>query len=155
MIDKEQLHILLNVLIATLLCGIVGFERESMHKPAGLRTNMIIGGASCLMVSITIPLIQFIESQGLAENLRTDPIRIMQALVIGVSFVGAGTILKQKDDRITGLTSAATLLYCLGIGVGVAIKLYTLAIGITILILLINFVIRLVEAKYSKKKKPQ
>ena len=89
-----QLMILLDVVIATILCGLIGYERENLKKPAGLRTNMIIGGASCLIASITLPLIAAIEASAGPTQVSADPIRLLQALVVGVSFIGAGTIIK-------------------------------------------------------------
>jgi putative Mg2+ transporter-C (MgtC) family protein len=150
-IDWNQIQILINVLIALGLSGLIGFEREHMRKPAGLRTNMIIGAAACFIVSLCLPVIDFMEVANMPEIIRTDPIRVIQALVVGISFIGAGTILK-RDDKVEGLTTAATLLVSLGIGMAVAVGQYTLAVGVTLIILLINFVIRMmVNAVRSKK----
>lgn len=150
---QQQLWILLDVVIATVLCGLVGFEREDVEKPAGLRTNMIVGGATCLIVSLTIPLIDFIENQNVTEIINTDPIRVLEAIVVGIGFIGAGTIMKQDGDRIKGLTTAATLLFALGIGVAVALHQYIVGVGITILVLIINFFIRQLEHRIASKKK--
>ena len=154
-LEMQQFYTLLDVVIATLLCGIVGFERESMRKPAGLRTNMIVGGATCLIVSLTIPLVDFIENYNIPEIITTDPIRVLEALVVGISFIGAGTILKQNGDRIKGLTTAATLLYSLGIGIAVALQQYVIAAGITLLVIAVNSLLRMLEGKFSKKKKEE
>ncbi|MCX2745132.1 MgtC/SapB family protein [Mangrovivirga sp. M17] len=132
-----QLFTLLDVLIATILCAAVGYERESAEKPAGLRTNMIVGGAACLIVSLTIPLVDFVQIKNVGDIIRTDPIRVLQALVVGVSFIGAGTILKKSED-VKGLTTAATLLFSLGIGISIALDQYYIAVGVTLLILIIN-----------------
>lgn len=150
---SQQLRMLLDIVIATLLCGIVGYERESMKKPAGLRTNMIVGGAACLIVSLTLPLVDYIENYNTSQIINTDPIRVLEALVVGISFIGAGTIIKQGDDQIKGLTTAATLLYSLGIGISVALRQYVIAAGITIIILIVNMVIRQIELRFSHKKK--
>lgn len=150
---NEQLMILAHIAVASVLCGIIGFEREHMKKPAGLRTNMIIGGASCLIVSITLPLIAQLEVFTLEGEVRTDPIRLLQALVVGISFIGAGTIIKSQGERISGLTTAATLLYSMGVGITVALKQYVVAIGVTVLVLIVNFVIRKIEHRISNKKR--
>ena len=138
MIDFTELQILLNITIATALCGVVGYERERKDKPAGLRTNMIVGSFSCLIVSLAIPLVDFIQNSDLKDAVDSDPIRILQALVVGISFIGAGTIIKRQNAEVEGLTTAATLLYCLGIGISVALEKFLIAIGITVIILLIN-----------------
>ncbi len=140
---EDQLFILLNIVISSTLSGIVGFEREHAEKPAGFRTNMIIGGASCLFVSMCPPLIKFVEDSVETEIITADPIRAIHAIVVGISFIGAGTILKlSQKNEIHYLTTAATLLYSSGIGIAVALELYVLAVGITLLILAVNFVIK-------------
>lgn len=138
----DQLYILLDVTIATVLTALIGIEREKAHKPAGIRTNMIVGGATCLIVSLTIPLLNFFENYNMQNIISTDPIRVLQAIIVGISFIGAGTVIKLKDiPQVTGLTTAATLLYSSGIGICVALKQYILAIGITLLIIIINAII--------------
>ncbi len=149
---SSQLWILLDVFIATVLAGFVGLEREIAEKPAGFRTNMIVGGASCLLVSISNHLILFIEQNVDNDYIDTDPIRVLQAIVIGVSFIGAGTVLKSADDqRVRFLTTAATLLYSSGIGISVALKQYVLSVGLTLLILIINYLINLISKKINKE----
>ncbi|HBH23256.1 MAG TPA: magnesium transporter [Cytophagales bacterium] len=136
---QSQLSIFINVVIATILVAIIGLERETRHKPAGLRTNMIIGGATCLFVSLTGPLIDFLEKTQNPELLRIDPIRVLEAIVVGISFIGAGTILKSKEEhKVLNLTTAATLLISGCIGIAVALQQYYLAIGITALLFTIN-----------------
>lgn len=152
-IDSEQLTTLYRILIAMLLCGIIGFEREQLNKPAGLRTNMIIGGASCLIVSITLPLIDHLEIANATEMVRTDPIRLLQALVVGISFIGAGTIIKGSGEKISGLTTAATLLFSMGIGIAVAIEQYIIAVGVTIIVMIVNFVVRKLSVKFTNKER--
>lgn len=147
----SQLWILLDVVIASVLAGIVGFEREYAQKPAGFRTNMIVAGAACLLVAICNPLIKFIEAEVDVDYIDTDPIRVMQAIVIGVSFIGAGTVLKSsKKQNVRFLTTAATLLYSTGIGISVAVQQYVLAIGLTLIILSINFLANLLINKLEK-----
>jgi len=134
----EQLQILLDVSIAAVLSGAIGIEREKLEKPAGLRTNMIIGSISCFLVAISPVLSNFIAAN-VQEQLRVDPIRILQAIIIGVSFIGAGTILKsQEENTVKNLTTASILLYSTGIGISVALHAYVIAIGLTLLGLIIN-----------------
>jgi len=150
-IYTEQLTTLYRIAIAMVLCGIIGFEREQLNKPAGLRTNMIIGGAACLIVSITLPLIDHLEMANATEMVRTDPIRLLQALVVGISFIGAGTIIKGSGKKISGLTTAATLLFSMGIGIAVAIEQYVVAAGVTLIVLFVNYIVRRLSFKYTNK----
>jgi len=131
----------MNVIIATALSGIVGYEREKAQKPAGFRTNMIVGGASCLLVNLTYVLSTSLESVFSVDMVQADPIRVLEAIVVGVSFIGGGTILKSpQKQKVRNLTTAATLLYSSGIGISVALKQYWLAAGLSILAVLVNFV---------------
>ena len=135
----EQLLIFLNIVITCVLTAFVGIEREEAHKPAGVRTNMIVGASSCLFVSILPSLINFVQDSNFYDKIQPDPIRVLQAIVIGIGFIGAGTIMKPgNENTVKGLTTAATLLFSAGIGITVAIELYILAICITLLLLFIN-----------------
>ncbi|HYW94734.1 MAG TPA: MgtC/SapB family protein [Bacteroidales bacterium] len=138
----DQMKILMHVAIAVVLSGLIGFEREKFDKPAGIRTNMIVGGAVALMVSLGEVIVIHFQSTGLAEYIRTDPNRVIQAIIMGVSFIGAGTVLQiQEEYKIKYLTTAATIFFSSGIGIAVALEQYYLAVGVTLLILIINFVI--------------
>jgi len=147
--DTTQFNIFLDVLIASVLTLFVGIERERSNKAAGLRTNMIVGGFTCLIVSVANPLINMVENQHLTEMINADPIRLYEAIVVGISFLGAGTIMKSREKgSITGLTTAATLLYSSGIGIVTALHQYVLGILLTSFILIVNYVIHFLEKKY-------
>jgi|SRR5690554_1478561 len=148
----DQLSIIYRVLIAIILSGCVGFEREHLQKPAGLRTNMIIGGSACLIVSLAPVLILYIENLTTQEMVQADPIRLLHAMVVGVSFIGAGTIIKSGDEKISGLTTAATLLFSMAIGAAVAIEQYIIGIGITVIVLIINLAVRKITIPRSLDK---
>ncbi len=147
-----QMKILLHVAIAVILSGIVGYEREMFDKPAGIRTNMIVGGAVALMVSLGEVIVMHFQSVGLAGYIRTDPTRVIQAIVMGVSFIGAGTVLQiQQEYRIKFLTTAATIFFSSGIGIAVALEQYYLAVGVTIVILIINFFVAWIGKQIKRK----
>ncbi|MGK7397907.1 MAG: MgtC/SapB family protein [Candidatus Cyclobacteriaceae bacterium M3_2C_046] len=148
---SNQLFILLDILIAAILSGAVGFEREKREKPAGFRTHMIVGSVSCLLVSIGSVLLDTFHNYPFQEALRADPFRIIEAIIVGVSFIGAGTILKsEKEERIRFLTSSATILFSAGIGISVALQQYVLALGVSILALIINVVFKLIDRKMDQ-----
>lgn len=140
------------ITLASLLGGLVGLERESGGKPAGFRTHMIIGGAAALLVVCGKWLISGNIVSGQEGTLRYDPLRIIEAVIVGVSFIGAGTILKMKDNdhgsQVKYLTTAASLLFSAGIGLCVAVERYLIAVGVTLLILLINGIF----GKFEEKK---
>lgn len=136
----NELIIIGHVILSSVLAGVIGVEREISGKPAGLRTNMIVGGAAALIVSIGKVLIEDYSSESyIGDALRTDPLRVIEAVVVGVSFIGAGTILKVEDkSKVQYLTTAAVILFSAGIGMSVALQQYILAVGVTAFILLIN-----------------
>ena len=145
---ENQLWILLDVWIAVVLCAAIGREREYNEKPAGLRTNMIVGGISCFFVSISSNINNYVVESGLNQNIDvdTDPIRVLQAILVGISFIGAGTVLKSKEGtNIKYLTTAATLLFSSGVGIAVALHAYIIAIGLTVIILLINLLNSIID----------
>jgi putative Mg2+ transporter-C (MgtC) family protein len=137
---SAQAYILMDVGIALVLGGILGVEREWKKKPAGLKTNMIIAGSAALLVSLGRIVISdystIIETNGMG----VDPIRMVHAVIVGVSFIGAGTILKSSSDSIVRyLTTAATILMSAGVGVSIALKQYWLGVGVTFLLVVVNF----------------
>ena len=129
-----ELNILLRLVIAAVLAGIIGWERESARKAAGLRTHMLVGLSAALFVALgNLTTLQFQES---GDALRTGPIRIIEAIVTGISFLGAGTIFVTRGrERVLGLTTAASILATAAIGIAVGLERYVLAVGGTGLIL--------------------
>lgn len=131
-----QLQIVGYVALAMVLCAFVGFERELADKPAGFRTHMLVGGAAALLVKLSGVII---DSLAVSSSLiQVDPIRVLEAIIAGVSFLGAGTIFRRADQATTeGLTTAASLLFVAGIGVSVATGQLVLAVGVTVMALLV------------------
>ena len=103
----SQLQILLQVTIAIILGGIIGFERERREKPAGFRTNMVVGGASALFIILGRYIVTALQQDLPPDALGVDPTRILYAVIFGVSFIGAGTIIKDgPSGSIENLTTA-------------------------------------------------
>ncbi len=139
----SQLQILLQVTIAIILGGIIGFERERREKPAGFRTNMVVGGASALFIILGRYIVTALQQDLPPDALGVDPTRILYAVIFGVSFIGAGTIIKDgPSGSIENLTTAATILMSAAVGICIALNLYVLAVGVTVLTVLINTVVR-------------
>src|SRR5690242_14073309 len=100
-----ELDIVIRVVLATVLSAFVGIEREYHHKPAGLRTNVMVGLGACLFTLVSIRAADIFA--GLAS---VEPTRIAANIVVGIGFLGAGTILFEKErTSVVGLTTAATL----------------------------------------------
>ena len=112
------------LLMDVLLGGIIGLEREIHHKSAGLRTLILIAtGASLFTV---------IAGRFADEN---AAMRIIQGVITGVGFIGAGTIIRDRAS-VHGITTAATIWLTTGIGVACGMKLYDIAGGVTVIALL-------------------
>lgn len=148
----EEIDILLKVVVAVSLGGIIGIERELVKKPAGIRTHMFVAGAAALVMALSTVLINdFNESFG---NVQSDPVRVIEAIIVGISFIGAGTVLKsEKDHNVYYLTTAASILFASGIGITVALERYWLAVCLTVLVILVNAAVGGIEQKYLGKGK--
>jgi putative Mg2+ transporter-C (MgtC) family protein len=123
------LHLTLRLLAAAGLGAVIGLEREYRHKPAGLRTNIMIALGSALFTIISIELA---GSGGTVD-------RVAAQIVTGVGFLGGGAILKSNDEIVHGLTTAASiwLVASLGIACGAGqwiIAIIALAIALLVLV---------------------
>ena len=136
---QELLPRLVHLAIAAALGGVLGYERERAGKPAGLRTHMLVCITSALFVMLGIELVeQFGEHQQPASP---DPVRIIQAIVVGISFLGAGTILRTAEGDVEGLTTAASVLLTSAIGIAVAIQQVPLAVCVTFSVVVLLVVV--------------
>lgn len=145
-INSLQFEILGQTVLAMLLGALIGLNRQFSHKPAGLRTHMLVAGAAALIVRLAeVAVLQF-ESQLNMDYLRADPTRIFVAVVTGISFLGAGTIIRHgQQNRVEGLTTAAALLFSAVIGMAVALEQYVLAISITLFAVFILWILARIE----------
>ena len=131
-----QVRILGSVALAMFLGAVIGLEREAKDKPAGLRTHMLVAGAAAFLVALSDVAVQRFSVDLATGLVRSDPIRIIEAVITGISFLGAGTILRHKgSDHVEGLTTAASLLFVAALGICVAMSQVLLAIGVTVLVL--------------------
>lgn len=128
-------HLLLRVLFAGFLSGLLGWERQTVGKPAGFRTLLLVGMSACLFVVageaavLTYPATQ--------ATLRVEPFALIQALAVGIGFLGAGVVFLSKDGmHVIGVTTAATIWATAAIGLTVGFGRYLLAAGTTILLLI-------------------
>jgi putative Mg2+ transporter-C (MgtC) family protein len=148
-----QLEIVGEVGLAMLLGGAIGFEREVADKPAGFRTQMLVAGSAALLVGLADAMLLRFIVEG-KTNVTADPIRIVEAIVTGISFLGAGTIFrKTASEQVQGLTTAASILLCAAVGISVALRQFALAVGVTLLALIVLKGLTGVEAWMTKKKR--
>ena len=148
-----EFQILVYVAAAMLLGAIIGLEREFKDKPAGLRTHMLVAGAAAVLVSLGDVVTSQFQLELGGQVVQADPIRIMEAVITGVSFLGAGTIIRSRaGGQVEGLTTAATLLVAAAVGVSVALSQLVLAVGITVLVLITLRGLGFAERWLARKK---
>lgn len=109
--DLTLPSILLRTFLAMMLSGILGYEREKRHRPAGFRTYLVVCLGSCLAMMVGIYL---------SMHETVDASRIPAQVISGIGFLGAGTILVTRQNQVKGLTTAAGLwsMACLGLAIG-------------------------------------
>lgn len=136
----EQFDVIASMAIAMLLGGLIGYERELKRRPAGFRTHMLVAGASALLVGIgQMSVAQHGEGGG-GGILQVDPLRLVEAVIAGVAFIGAGTIFgesRRHGETIVGITTAASLLVVAVIGVAAGLNYYLVAVSATALALFV------------------
>lgn len=132
---EQELLLLVRPVVAALLAGVIGWERESAGKAAGLRTHMLVGLAAALfIVGGDVLVARYAAGEYDPDVLRLDPVRVIDAVATGVGFLGAGTIFVSGRGRvIRGLTTAASVWATAAIGVIVGLERYVLAVGVTVL----------------------
>lgn len=118
----------LRLTLACLLGGVIGYERQSRRKSAGLRTNVLVCLGSCLIMILSEALYQNVEGRTNA-----DPARLAAQVVSGIGFLGAGAIMKE-GLTVTGLTTAACLWVVAGVGLAVGAGYYSGALFTTALV---------------------
>src|SRR5690606_28777648 len=145
----NELQIALRLMLAVLLGGMIGFEREQSSHAAGLRTHMMVCLGSCLLMLLSIyGFSAFVDE----VNVRVDPARLAAAVITGVGFLGAGTIL-HTGRGITGLTTAASVWVVSAIGLGVGAGFYFASSAATAMVLFVLWAMNKLERKYIRGKR--
>jgi putative Mg2+ transporter-C (MgtC) family protein len=136
-IVATDLRLLADALLALALGGVVGWERERKGKGAGFRTMMLVSLSAFLFVEVSIAA-GADAAQLPGSDVRSDPVRAIQAIATGLGFLGAGIVFRDREaHRTRGLTTAASLLVVAPIGIAVAVGHYVLAIGSAVLLVLV------------------
>ncbi|MDD3839592.1 MAG: MgtC/SapB family protein [Clostridia bacterium] len=136
----EYLQPILRLLLACILGGLIGIERESANRPAGFRTHILVCVGSAL-VMITSEYL-FFEYKNLTN---IDPARLGAQVISGIGFLGAGTIIRE-GDTVRGLTTAASLWAVACIGLAVGTGFYLGGIGAAIIVYLVLVLLKKLES---------
>lgn len=150
MVSKNE--IIIRLILSAVIGGLIGTEREASNRPAGLRTHILVSLGSTLIMLVSIEGFYDIET-GLWVG---DPVRLAAQVVSGIGFLGAGTIMR-TGDRIKGLTTAASLWVCSGIGLAIGNGYYlggllTAGIALVTLMSLGNFEKKYLEPNIKRWK---
>ncbi len=135
------------IILAVVLSGLIGIEREFRQKGAGLRTHILVGLGSTLIVLTSIYIFDTYRSIAIF-----DPTRMISGIVTGIGFLCAGTII-QAESRVMGLTSAAVLWIVSGVGIAVGAGHYVAAIAVTVIVFFVLVALRSFEMKLAHKLK--
>lgn len=136
-------------LAAASICGmLIGLEREAKNRPAGLRTFMMVSLGAC---GFTLIVLHIVDLYGATDNaLQIDPVRIVEGVVGGIGFLGAGAII-QSQGQIKGVTTGAGIWVAGAIGVACGFGMYILSLLLTLAALFILLVVGALETKWMKK----
>ena len=132
----------IRLILAALLGGIIGLEREMRDKPAGLRTNILICVGSTLFMSL---------STQVAKLLGGDPTRIAAQIISGIGFLGAGAVL-HSHGFVLGLTTAATIWVVAGVGMALGSGMYLVAVFATAMSLVTLYFLSFVEDRIQGRR---
>lgn len=139
----SEKEILIRLIVACLLGGLIGWEREFHDRPAGFRTHILVSVGSTLIMLVSLGLYySFINS--------ADPGRIAAQVVSGIGFLGAGTIIRQGVN-VKGLTTAASLWTTAGIGLACGLGMYYSAFIATGLVFIVLMFLNKLEFRFSRK----
>ncbi len=129
----------IELLLAALLSMVIGLDRERRNRPAGMRTHMLVGIGSCLFTILSIHAFEGSESS-----------RVAAQVVVGVGFLGAGTIVRRQNN-VHDLTTAASIWATSAVGMTVGVGYWFFAIAATLLIWVVLAVLRRFEKKVERE----
>jgi putative Mg2+ transporter-C (MgtC) family protein len=144
MITDNQVAI--RLVVSVILSGLIGLERQIHRRTAGLRTHILVSLGSCLIMLTSLYVFDIYKNV-----VALDPGRIAAGVITGIGFLGAGAIIREREE-VKGLTTAASLWVVAGIGLATGCGFFSAAIFTTILALFILFFLRYLETMVLDKR---
>jgi putative Mg2+ transporter-C (MgtC) family protein len=135
------------LVLALLAGGVLGWEREAQDKPAGLRTHMMVALGAAIFMAVSE---DFMEGFAGFEGWQPDPLRVLQGIVGGVGFLGAGSII-QSRGAVQGITTAATIWLAAAVGSAAGLGYYAITVASVFLALVTLILFGILEARLFKK----
>ncbi|MBF0484007.1 MAG: MgtC/SapB family protein [Candidatus Omnitrophica bacterium] len=145
MVDLPLFDTVEKIVIVVFLSGLIGLEREVKFKDAGLRTHILLGMSTTLLV-----LTSFYLSDIYSGTTKGDPARIITGIITGIGFLCGGAIFR-GDSHVMGLTTAASMWIVAGIGITVGCGMYQTAALITIAACVVLIFVKPIEQKVKEK----
>lgn len=142
---EKSFEILCKILLSVLLSGLIGVEREFRQKGAGLRTHILVGLGSTLIVLTSLYLFDIYKDKAVV-----DPTRMIAGITTGIGFLCAGTII-QAESGVKGLTSAAVLWIVSGVGIAVGAGDYVAAAVVSVVVFFVLIGLRSAEIKLARR----
>ena len=143
--EVTYLAVALRIFVAVIIGGILGLERGMKNRPAGLRTYMLVCVGACV-VMLTNQYIYQVFGSG-------DPVRMGAQVVIGIGFLGAGTIIVTRRNQIKGLTTAAGLWSAAGVGLALGVGFYEAAIAGTAAVFAVITLLQKMDNKLHRRSR--
>ncbi|OGX18770.1 MAG: hypothetical protein A3K83_02335 [Omnitrophica WOR_2 bacterium RBG_13_44_8b] len=141
--DRE---IILRLVLSIVLSGLIGLERQMHRKTAGFRTHILVSMGSCLIMLTSLYVFDIYK-----DKAAIDPARIAAGVITGIGFLGAGAIIREREN-VKGLTTAASLWMVSGIGLAVGCGFQKAAVYATVLAFITLLFFRYLEDKYFTHK---
>jgi len=143
-------QIILRLVLSVILSGLIGLERQMHRRTAGLRTHILVCLGSCLIMLTSLYVFDIYKNK-----VSLDPARIAAGVITGIGFLGAGTIIREREG-VRGLTTAASLWVVSGIGLAVGCGFLNASIFTTILALVVLFFLRYLEGIiFGREEEPK
>ena len=136
-----ELELILRLLLAAILAGLIGIEREVRDQPAGFRTHMLVSLGACLFAVVSAYSFRAFAGDVPGVQVRVDPTRIAAQIVTGIGFLGAGAIIRYGMS-VRGLTTAASLWVVAAIGTAIGLGGYVVGSAATAIALLTLLILR-------------
>ena len=143
--EFNVISVIIRMVLAVICGGIIGIERETKRRPAGFRTHTLV----CLGAAMTMLTSQFLMTEGWT----TDPARLGAQVVAGIGFIGAGTIIVTRRQKVKGLTTAAGLWVSAIIGLAIGVGYYEAALITMVIVLIAEILLSKLEWHISSKAK--
>jgi len=142
-------QIILRLVLTVILSGLIGFERQLHRRTAGLRTHILVALGSCLIMLTSLYVFDIYK-----EIAQPDPARIAAGVITGIGFLGAGTIIREREG-VRGLTTAASLWVVAGIGLACGCGFLNASVYATVLALIVLFFLRYFEAMVFNEERDE